>query len=84
MLTHSRQESGELVLVAAGEVHIDRCLTDLRERFCPGVEMRVSPPIIPFRETIVLPPKVRIYIYMYVCMYVCISLSMYVYMYVGF
>lgn len=52
------QETGEHVLVAAGEVHIERCLTDLRELFCPGVEIKVSPPIIPFRETIIAPPKV--------------------------
>ncbi len=49
---------GELVLVAAGEVHIERCVTDLRETFAKGVEFTVSQPIIPFRETIVLPPKV--------------------------
>ncbi|EGD82627.1 hypothetical protein PTSG_11989 [Salpingoeca rosetta] len=50
------QETGELVLVAAGEVHIERCLTDLRETFCPGISIKVSPPIVPFRETIVPPP----------------------------
>ena len=32
--------------------------TDLRERFCPGIEIRVSPPLIPYRETIVPAPKV--------------------------
>ena len=47
------KESGELVLIAAGEVHIDRCLTDLRESYCPGVGITVSKPILPFRETIV-------------------------------
>lgn len=31
------QETGELVLVAAGEVHIERCLTDLRDHFIPGL-----------------------------------------------
>jgi ribosome assembly protein 1 len=47
------KESGELILIAAGEVHIDRCLTDLRESYCPGVKITVSKPILPFRETIV-------------------------------
>ena len=47
------KESGELVLFAAGEVHIDRCLTDLRESYCPGIAISVSKPIVPFRETIV-------------------------------
>lgn len=46
------KESGELVLSTAGEVHIERCLTDLRESYCPGVKITVSKPIVPFRETI--------------------------------
>ena len=44
--------------MGAGEVHIERCLTDLRTQFAPNISIRVSPPIIPFRETIVEPPKV--------------------------
>uniref|UniRef100_A0A8C7Y134 Elongation factor like GTPase 1 n=1 Tax=Oryzias sinensis TaxID=183150 RepID=A0A8C7Y134_9TELE len=51
------QETGEHVLVTAGEVHLQRCLDDLRERFAK-VEISVSKPIIPFRETVVRPPKV--------------------------
>ncbi|KAL4613288.1 elongation factor-like GTPase 1 [Arapaima gigas] len=51
------QETGEHVLVTAGEVHLQRCLDDLRERFAK-IEISVSKPIIPFRETIVRPPKV--------------------------
>ncbi|EDQ89343.1 uncharacterized protein MONBRDRAFT_32409 [Monosiga brevicollis MX1] len=51
------QETGEHVLVAAGEVHIERCLTDLKEQFAPGIKIHVSPPIIPFRETVIPPPK---------------------------
>eukprot|EP01147_Barroeca_monosierra_P005506 gene5507-167_t len=50
------QETGELVLVAAGEVHIERCLTDLRDHFIPGVKISVSPPIVPYRETLVSRP----------------------------
>lgn len=51
-------DAGAAVIVAAGEVHLARCLDDLRTRFAPGVgELRVSPPIIPFQETIVLRPK---------------------------
>ncbi|XP_044000241.1 elongation factor-like GTPase 1 isoform X2 [Gambusia affinis] len=96
------QETGEHVLVTAGEVHLQRCLDDLRERckkpgrelkhagcrpsrthfghhwFSPmcrrsnnraeelqserlkfaKIEISVSKPIIPFRETVVRPPKV--------------------------
>ncbi|XP_027017752.1 elongation factor-like GTPase 1 [Tachysurus fulvidraco] len=51
------QESGEHVLVTAGEVHLQRCLDDLRERFAK-IEISVSAPIIPFRETVIRPPKV--------------------------
>ncbi|XP_077173995.1 elongation factor-like GTPase 1 [Paroedura picta] len=51
------QETGEHVLITAGEVHLQRCLDDLKERFA-GVEISVSKPIIPFRETITRPPKV--------------------------
>lgn len=35
------QNTGEHVLVAAGEVHIERCLTDLREQFAKGLLTRV-------------------------------------------
>ncbi|XP_068597984.1 elongation factor-like GTPase 1 [Brachionichthys hirsutus] len=51
------QETGEHVLVTAGEVHLQRCLEDLRERFAK-IEISASKPIIPFRETVVRPPKV--------------------------
>ncbi|NWJ09970.1 EFL1 GTPase, partial [Crypturellus undulatus] len=51
------QETGEHVLVTAGEVHLQRCLDDLKERFAK-IEISVSEPIIPFRETITRPPKV--------------------------
>ncbi|CAL9702190.1 unnamed protein product [Knipowitschia caucasica] len=51
------QETGEHVLVTAGEVHLQRCLDDLRERFAK-IEISASEPIIPFRETVVRPPKV--------------------------
>ncbi|XP_017824831.4 elongation factor-like GTPase 1 [Callithrix jacchus] len=48
---------GEHVLVTAGEVHLQRCLDDLKERFAK-IYISVSEPIIPFRETITKPPKV--------------------------
>ncbi|KAJ3023434.1 Cytoplasmic GTPase/eEF2-like protein (ribosomal biogenesis) [Thoreauomyces humboldtii] len=45
------QDTGEHVIVCAGELHLERCLNDLRERFAK-IEIQVSPPIVPFRETI--------------------------------
>ncbi|CAZ83804.1 unnamed protein product [Tuber melanosporum] len=55
------QESGEHVLLTAGELHLERCLKDLRERFAK-VDIQSSAPIVPYRETIVpatemSPPK---------------------------
>lgn len=51
------QETGEHVIVGAGEVHLQRCIDDLEQRFA-GIKLNVSAPIVPFRETIVLPPTV--------------------------
>ncbi|CAD6444159.1 b94f5ddc-8449-4f80-b578-dbb960f8be2e [Sclerotinia trifoliorum] len=44
--------SGEHVLLTAGELHLERCLTDLRERFA-GCDIQAGEPIVPYRETIV-------------------------------
>ncbi|XP_068693562.1 elongation factor-like GTPase 1 isoform X1 [Montipora foliosa] len=51
------QETGEHVIVGAGEVHLQRCIDDLEQRFA-GIKLNVSAPIVPFRETIVRPPTV--------------------------
>ncbi|THV03832.1 P-loop containing nucleoside triphosphate hydrolase protein [Dendrothele bispora CBS 962.96] len=56
-----QQQTGEHVIVTAGELHLERCLKDLRERFA-RVDIHVSKPIVPFRETAVkgidmAPPK---------------------------
>lgn len=45
-------ESGEHVLLTAGELHLERCLTDLRERFA-RCEIQAGEPIVPYRESIV-------------------------------
>ncbi|XP_012525616.1 elongation factor-like GTPase 1 [Monomorium pharaonis] len=50
------QETGEIVLSTAGEVHLERCLEDLKLRYAK-IDINVSDPIVPFRETIVPPPK---------------------------
>ncbi|CAH0390781.1 unnamed protein product [Bemisia tabaci] len=51
------QETGEHVLVTAGEVHLQRCIDDLEQRYAK-IKVRASEPIVPFRETIVPPPSV--------------------------
>ncbi|KAK4046864.1 Cytoplasmic GTPase/eEF2-like protein (ribosomal biogenesis) [Microbotryomycetes sp. JL201] len=50
------QETGEHVILTAGELHLERCLKDLRDRFA-RIEITVSPPIVPFRETSVVAPE---------------------------
>lgn len=47
----SVEESGEHVIGTAGEVHLERCLKDLRDSFA-CVELSVSPPLIMFRESV--------------------------------
>ncbi|EKM49571.1 uncharacterized protein PHACADRAFT_214132 [Phanerochaete carnosa HHB-10118-sp] len=56
-----QQQTGEHVILTAGELHLERCLKDLRERFAK-IEIQASKPIVPFRETAVkgvemAPPK---------------------------
>ncbi|EIN12824.1 P-loop containing nucleoside triphosphate hydrolase protein [Punctularia strigosozonata HHB-11173 SS5] len=56
-----QQHTGEHVILTAGELHLERCLKDLRERFA-RIEIQASKPIVPFRETAVkgvemAPPK---------------------------
>jgi ribosome assembly protein 1 len=49
------QETGEHVILAAGEIHLQRCIKDLRERFAK-CEIQASEAIVPFRETAVKAP----------------------------
>lgn len=42
---------GEHVLAAAGEVHLERCIKDLKERFA-RVSLVVSSPLVSYKETI--------------------------------
>lgn len=44
--------SGEHVILTAGELHFERCLKDLRERFAK-CEIQAGAPIVPYRESIV-------------------------------
>lgn len=53
--------SGEHVIVTAGELHLERCVKDIRERFA-RCEIQTGEAIVPYRETIVhgqdmAPPK---------------------------
>ena len=55
----SFQPTGEHILSTAGEVHLKRCLDDLKNTFAK-VELSVSAPIVPFCETIIPPPRVDV------------------------
>ena len=45
-------ESGEHVIAGAGELHLEICLKDLQEDYMNGAEIRVSQPIVTYRETV--------------------------------
>ena len=58
---YEQMPSGEHVILTAGELHLERCLKDLRERFA-RCDIQPGEPIVPYRETIVKaeemePPK---------------------------
>ena len=36
----------------AGELHLEICLKDLQEDFMGGAEIRISDPVVSFRETV--------------------------------
>lgn len=47
--------NGEHVILTAGELHLERCLKDLRERFA-RCDIQTGETIVPYRETIVSVP----------------------------
>uniref|UniRef100_A0A8R7VE55 Elongation factor-like 1 n=1 Tax=Triticum urartu TaxID=4572 RepID=A0A8R7VE55_TRIUA len=51
LVEYSISEKGEHVLAAAGKVHLEHCVENLRERFAK-VELNVSEPLVSFKETI--------------------------------
>ncbi|KAK3721547.1 Cytoplasmic GTPase/eEF2-like protein (ribosomal biogenesis) [Vermiconidia calcicola] len=59
--TYEQLASGEHVILTAGELHLERCLKDLRERFAK-CDIQAGEAIVPYRESIVRaeemnPPK---------------------------
>jgi len=51
------EESGEHIVGAAGDLHMQVCLRILREEYCKGVEIIQSEPMVPFRETVIASPE---------------------------
>lgn len=48
---YEQLESGEHVILTAGELHLERCLKDLRERFAK-CDIQAGEAIVPYRESI--------------------------------
>jgi ribosome assembly protein 1 len=48
-----QNKRGEYILSTCGEIHLQRCVKDLNDDFCPGIKFNVSDPIIPFKEAII-------------------------------
>jgi len=48
----SIEESGEHIVAGAGELHLEICIKDLQEEFMGGAEIKVSEPVVSFRETV--------------------------------
>lgn len=55
---YEQMESGEHVIVGAGELHLERCLKDLRERFAK-CDIQAGEVIVPYRESIVRQEEMR-------------------------
>ncbi|TPP48135.1 Elongation factor Tu GTP binding domain family protein [Leishmania donovani] len=56
----SIEESGEHIVAGAGELHLEICLKDLQEDFMNGAPLKISEPVVSFRETVTdADPKVR-------------------------
>merc|ERR1712178_579332 len=45
-------KTGEHVVAGAGELHLEICLKDLQEDFMNNTPVRISPPVVSYRETV--------------------------------
>lgn len=52
MVVCTISETGEHVIGAAGEFHLETSVKDLKNGFTNGVEISVSDPIVSFKETL--------------------------------
>jgi len=50
MVVCTTEESGEHIIAASGELHLEICLLDLQQDFM-GTEVKVSDPVVSYRET---------------------------------
>ena len=55
----SIEESGEHIVAGAGELHLEICLKDLQDDFMNGAPLKISEPVVSFRETVTAPSSVQ-------------------------
>lgn len=48
-------------MAGAGELHLEICLKDLQEDFMSGAEIKVSDPVVSFRETVSILGNLQIF-----------------------
>lgn len=51
-------ESGEHIIAGAGELHLEICLRELQNDFMDGAAIKVSDPVVSYRETVSAPSSV--------------------------
>jgi len=48
----TQEESGENIIAGAGELHLEICLKDLQDDFMKGAPIKISDPVVSYRETV--------------------------------
>lgn len=48
----SNEETGENIVAGAGELHLEICLKDLQDDFMKGAPIKISDPVVSYRETV--------------------------------
>lgn len=48
----STTETGEHIIAGAGELHMEVCLKDLQEEYMNGAPLKISDPVVSYRETV--------------------------------
>eukprot|EP01004_Peranema_trichophorum_P005470 NODE_432_length_2764_cov_135.268838_g370_i1.p1 GENE.NODE_432_length_2764_cov_135.268838_g370_i1~~NODE_432_length_2764_cov_135.268838_g370_i1.p1 ORF type:complete len:840 (-),score=158.19 NODE_432_length_2764_cov_135.268838_g370_i1:175-2694(-) len=46
------EDTGEHIVAGAGELHLEVCLKNLQEDYMGGCELKISEPVVTFRETV--------------------------------
>lgn len=52
-LVQCLEDNGEYIIAGAGELHLEICLKDLKDDFLKGIELKISDPVVPYRESII-------------------------------